>query len=134
MGEGLGGTVNLYLDTQVMVWLCEGQGEKLTPAAEAAIEESDLLISPMVLLELQYLYEIKRIGKPPMMLLRQLSTQIGLKQSEHPFASVIEAALFETWTRDPFDRVIVAHARADGISRLVTSDGKIRENYPRAVW
>ena len=126
--------MNLYLDTQVMVWLCEGQGGKLTPAAVAAIEESDLLISPMVLLELGYLYGIKRILKPPMMLLHQLATQIGLKQSDHPFASVMEAALFETWTRDPFDRVIVAHARADGIVRLVTSDSQIRENYPRAVW
>ncbi len=32
------------------------------------------------------------------------------------------------------DRVIVAHARTNGYSPLVTSDSKIRENYPKAVW
>jgi len=56
-----------YLDTQVMVWLCEGLIERLSPAAKMAIEESELVISPMVLLELEYLSEIKRIVKPPLL-------------------------------------------------------------------
>ena len=126
--------MSLYLDTQVVVWLAGGRVDKLTPAAAAAIEESELFISPMVILELEYLFEIKRIVKPPLMLLNQLETQIGLKQRDHSFSAVIQTALFETWTRDPFDRVIVAHARTDAMSPLVTSDEKIRENYPLSVW
>jgi len=126
--------VNLYLDTQVVVWLASGRTDRLTRAAAAAIEESELSISPMVTLELEYLFEIKRIVKPPLMLLNQLETQIGLKQRDQSFAAVVHTALFETWTRDPFDRVIVAHARTDGMSPLVTSDEKIRENYPRSIW
>jgi PIN domain nuclease of toxin-antitoxin system len=59
---------------------------------------------------------------------------IGLKVSDHPFPAVARAALFETWTRDPFDRMIVAQARADGYSGLVTSDEKIRENYSKTIW
>ncbi len=123
-----------YLDTQVMVWLCQKQLDKLTPKASTAIEESDLLISPMVLLELQYLYEIKRIIHPPQVLLNQLESQIGLGLCNHPFPAVVQAALFETWTRDPFDRVIVAHAKSNGYAPLVTGDSKIRENYARTVW
>ena len=123
-----------YLDTQVMVWLCEGSIERLSPAAALAIEESELVISPMVLLELEYLSEIKRIVKPPLALLNQLQTQIGLRISDHSFQAIIHTSLFETWTRDPFDRVIVAHARTDGHAPLVTSDSKVRENYRRAVW
>lgn len=123
-----------YLDTQVMVWLCEGRVERLTAAASAAVEQFDLAISPMVLLELEYLYELKRIVKQPLALLDRLAAQIGLTVRDRGFASIIHTALFETWTRDPFDRVIVAHAKADGHAPLVTSDEKIRKNYSRAVW
>ncbi len=124
----------LYLDTQVVVWLAEGRTNRLSEAAKSAIEESELAISPMVMLELEYLFEIGRIVKSPLLLLNQLESQIGLRQRDHGFAAIIQTALFETWTRDPFDRVIVAHARTDGMSKLATSDEKIRENYPRSVW
>jgi PIN domain nuclease of toxin-antitoxin system len=123
-----------YLDTQVMVWLCQRQLERLTAGARAAIEESDVLISPIVLLELEYLYEIKRLIQPPQTLLNQLESQIGLRLCDHPFPSVIQTALFETWTRDPFDRVIVAHAKSNGYAALVTSDSDIRKHYNRSVW
>jgi PIN domain nuclease of toxin-antitoxin system len=37
------------------------------------------------------------------------------------------------WTRDPFDRIIVAHA--DVVSApLLTKDQAIRRNYRRAFW
>ncbi|HKW96410.1 MAG TPA: PIN domain-containing protein [Bryobacteraceae bacterium] len=123
-----------YLDTQVIVWLCEKQLTRLTRKAAAAIEESDLLISPVVLLELQYLYEIHKILEPPQVLLNQLESQIGLQLCDHAFAPVIEAALFEGWTRDPFDRIIVAHAKANGYTPLITSDRDIRRHYSRSVW
>lgn len=123
-----------YLDTQVMVWLCERRLDRFSPDASAAIEESELRISPMVLLELAYLYEIKRIVQPPQALFGQLEAQLGLTLCDHPFPAIIQTALLETWTRDPFDRVIVAQARANGYSPLVTSDGKIRKHYSRSVW
>jgi PIN domain nuclease of toxin-antitoxin system len=123
-----------YLDTQVTVWLCQKQLGRLTRKATAAIEESELLISPVVLLELQYLYEIKKTLRPPQTLLSQLESQIGLRLCGHPFPSVAQAALFETWTRDPFDRLVVAHAKANGYAPLVTSDSEIRRHYSRSVW
>ena len=123
-----------YLDTQVMVWLCQKQLDKLSRKAKAAIEESDLLISPIVLLELQYLYEIKKLIHPPQALLSQLESQIGLRLCDHGFPSVVQAALLESWTRDPFDRLIVAHAKAHGYAPLVTSDGDIRRHYSASVW
>jgi PIN domain nuclease of toxin-antitoxin system len=122
-----------FLDTQVVVWLAEGRLARLSSAATAAIEASDVAISPMVLLELEYLYEIQRIVKQPLALVNQLQIQIGLAVCDASFGAVMHTALFETWTRDPFDRVIVAHARTAN-SPLVTSDAKIQENYPRVVW
>jgi PIN domain nuclease of toxin-antitoxin system len=126
--------LSVYIDTQVVIWLCEGAAEKLTPAASQAIESAQVEISPMVVVELEYLFEIKRILKPPMALVDQLQTLIGLRMSNHPFPAVAQAALFETWTRDPFDRLIVAQARSDGYSALVTADEKIREYYSKTIW
>jgi PIN domain nuclease of toxin-antitoxin system len=123
-----------YLDTQIVVWLCEAKLGRLTRKAAQAIEIGELAVSPMVLLELEYLYEIHRVLRPPMALVTQLQTQIGLVVRDAAFESVIRAALFETWTRDPFDRVIVAQAKADGSAVLVSSDLRIRENYAKAIW
>jgi len=123
-----------YLDTQVMVWLCQKQLQKFTPAATAAIEESDLRISPIVLLELEYLFEIKHLIKPPQVLRQQLASQIGLDVCTLAFPDVVEAALYETWTRDPFDRLIVAHAKTNACAPLITSDKKIRKHYTGSVW
>jgi PIN domain nuclease of toxin-antitoxin system len=122
-----------YLDTQLVVWLGEARLDRLTPSAQAALEDGELAISPMVLLELEYLYEIQRIVRPPLALAQQLRNQIGLEIKDAGFAAIIGTAISETWTRDPFDRIIVAHARADS-APLITSDSKIRENYPKAIW
>jgi PIN domain nuclease of toxin-antitoxin system len=134
VGKRLVGDLSIYIDTHIVIWLAEGFVEKLTPAASHAIESSQVEISPMVLIELQYLFEIKRIIKPPMALFEQLQSLIGLRTSDHPFPAVAQTALFETWTRDPFDRIIVAQARSDGYSGLVTSDTKIHENYSKTIW
>lgn len=42
-------------------------------------------------------------------------------------------ALKESWTRDPFDRLIVANAKAAG-APLITKDERIRKHYRRAIW
>ena len=126
--------MSVYLDTQIVIWISAGRMKKLTREALRTIESSDLLISPIVLVEIGYLFEINRLVKSPLAILDQLQKQIGLKVSDHPFPAIANAALFETWTRDLFDRLIVAHARSDGYSGLVTSDEKIRKNYSKAIW
>jgi PIN domain nuclease of toxin-antitoxin system len=123
----------LFLDTQIAVWLAEGRVEKLSAQATEALENSELLVSPMVLLELEYLYEIRRILIQPLAISNQLQIQIGLRVEDDSFSAALHTALFETWTHDPFDRVITAHARTAN-APLLTSDAKIRENYPRAIW
>jgi len=55
----------IYLDTHVVVWLFSGQTELLSSRAVESIEKQDLLISPFVSLELQYLFETNRISQQP---------------------------------------------------------------------
>jgi len=134
VAERLVGVVIAYLDTHVVVWLCQDNLDKLSALALDALNENDLLISPAVLIELNFLYQIGRIIRAPQDLAKQLRMQIGVRVCDHSFADMVDTALFETWTRDPFDLMIVSHAKANGYAPLVTSDEKIRRHYPKAIW
>ena len=50
-----------YLDTNVVVWLAQGSLDRISDKAKQHLNEAELLLSPMVLLELEYLFEAKRI-------------------------------------------------------------------------
>ena len=122
-----------YLDTHVAVWLLKGARD-LPQRAQCRIETDDeILISPMVLLDIQNLYEIGRLKAAPEEIFDILSATIGLRVCSHPFGLVVDQALREKWTRDPFDRIIVAHARCRG-AVLLTKDEEILRHYDLAVW
>ena len=122
-----------YLDTHAVIGLAHGR-PRIGREAARLIQRADLLISPMALVELEYLYEIGRLTLPAKDLLRKLEHEIGLRLCDLPFADVASAALDEKWTRDAFDRIIVAQARLNGLAPLISSDESIAEHYPRAVW
>lgn len=88
----------------------------------------------MAMLELEYLYELKRIRLPARDIFQKVMHEIGLRLCDLPFTSIATAALDEKWTRDPFDRVIVANAKANGFAPLLSADEEIRKRYPRTVW
>lgn len=123
----------IYLDTHAVVFVYEGDLGRLSGDALRAIEEEDdLRISPMVLLELELLHEIKRIRTAPRRLMESLANDIGLKICDAPFAAVANKASEERWTRDPFDRLIVAQARL-AAAALITRDREIRTHYSAAI-
>ena len=62
----------IYLDTHIVVWLYAGLVEKLTVTAKEAVEQYDILISHVVRLELQYLFEIGRIKTKPGTIVKSL--------------------------------------------------------------
>jgi PIN domain nuclease of toxin-antitoxin system len=84
-------------------------------------------------LELEYLHEIGRLTPGASAVIAALAEDIGLTICRLPFSTVVERALQEKWIRDPFDRLIVANAKAND-APLVTRDEKIREHYRRALW
>jgi PIN domain nuclease of toxin-antitoxin system len=55
----------IYLDTHVVAWLYAGELGRLSQFASERIEAEDVLISPMVVLELTYLHEIERLPELP---------------------------------------------------------------------
>ena len=84
-------------------------------------------------LELQYLFEIQRTAEPATVVVAALERDVGLSVCDLPFREVVDAALVQSWTRDPFDRIIVSQAALRGL-RLVTKDRLIRESFAHAVW
>ena len=109
----------LLLDTNALIWL--HQRDRRTKRLEKNIT---LYASPASLLELQILVEAGRL---------RLRSGYGVDQfvgdarwllDDPPAADWFSHAVEVSWTRDPFDRLIVAHAELRGW-RLATGDAEL---------
>lgn len=87
----------------------------------------------MAVLELRYLHEVQRARDPVPVMLAALRQEIDLEITDAPVGELGQAAMDLSWTRDPFDRLIAAHAIVAN-APLVTADEKIREHLPLAIW
>lgn len=107
--------------------------EKIPAAAHAAIDEHEPRFSPIAALELTYLHEIRRARDPLSTMLAALRRDIGLELLDASATELAQAATDLSWTRDPFDRLIAAHAIVAN-APLVTADETMLENLPEAIW
>lgn len=121
------------LDTHVTLWLYTGETKRLSARALQEVERGGLEVSPIVELEIAFLNEIGRVADTPGMILSALSSSIGLRVAQIGFAPLCSAAVGITWTRDPFDRMLAAHAVVAGLP-LLTKDQTILENLDLAFW
>jgi PIN domain nuclease of toxin-antitoxin system len=97
--------VVILLDTNAVIWLEQGH-----PRARPLLKDRRrLYVSPATLLELQFLQETGRIRM-------DVASVSALGQDERwllddpPAAAWFLRAADLVWTRDPFDRLIAAHA------------------------
>lgn len=70
----------VHLDAHVVVWLYVGDRGRLAPIADR-LEGAHLVVSPMVALELQHLYEIDRLQVAASEVIRDLRQRVGLRLS-----------------------------------------------------
>lgn len=122
-----------FLDTHIVCWLYAGRVDLLSKSAIDAIEQSLLTVSPMVLLELTYLNEIGRITRTANEIIQTLQRDIGLQVQETALSTLVAQAQMLSWTRDPFDRMIVAQAAMQEHG-LITKDSLIKEHYLNVIW
>lgn len=109
----------ILLDTNALIWV-DQRHRRARPLLETP---QRLAVSPASILELRFLIELGR--------LRLRSGSMGsLVEDDRwivddvPSVEWFEEAAEESWTHDPFDRLIVAHARHRGW-RLATGDAAL---------
>jgi PIN domain nuclease of toxin-antitoxin system len=124
--------MSCFLDTHILIWLYEKRLNLLSEKAKKCIEENDLLVCPIINLEIEYLFEIKKIKDNAETIIGYLEKNIGLRVQNCEFKEIIEISINEKWTRDPFDRIIVAHAKYMDLT-LISKDEKINKNYFRTM-
>ncbi len=122
----------IFLDTNAVIYLYSGHRD-FSERVQKFINENDCFVSPLVKLELQYLHEIGRGKKKAQTIIDTLNHEIGLEVHDYSLEALIASALEISWTRDPFDRLITAHAKAAN-KFLITSDKTIQKHYSKAIW
>jgi len=122
-----------YVDTHLLLWLYSGDLGLISERVKVIIETHELLYSPIVKLEIQYLKEINKVKEGPMKIIESLTREIGLRESNINFAKIVDTSIKLTWTGDPFDRLIVSNALIKN-SILLTKDETILNNYKKSVW
>ena len=116
----------ILLDTNALIWLEQGHPRSRT------LQQADrqLYVSPATLLELQFLIEVGRIRLRSGTLDRLADDDRWLLD-DPPAAAWFRQALDLSWTRDPFDRLLVAHARLRGWQFATADDALIKRLAPR---
>jgi PIN domain nuclease of toxin-antitoxin system len=111
----------ILLDTNAVIWLDQGH-PRSRPLTRI---KSALYVSPATLLELQFLAEANRI-KLPHGDAQSLASDGPWLLDDPPAAAWFAEAIDLNWTRDPFDRLIAAHAQLRGW-RVATGDSRLLE-------
>jgi PIN domain nuclease of toxin-antitoxin system len=110
----------ILLDTNAIIWLQIGHPR----TRQLARLSQPLHVSPASMLELQFLVEAGRLELAADF--AQIAAAMGWLVDDPPAAAWFEIATDLGWTRDPFDRLLVAHAQLRGW-RLATGDAAIVE-------
>jgi PIN domain nuclease of toxin-antitoxin system len=114
----------ILLDTNALIWL--GQGHK---RVRDLARFARLYVSPASVLELQFLAEAGRLRMSSGLSAFSIVDDRRWLLDDPPSAKWFEAAAGLGWTRDPFDRLIVGHARLRGW-KLATSDTALIDQLP----
>jgi PIN domain nuclease of toxin-antitoxin system len=122
--------LTLLLDTHFLLWI-------LTEATR--LDEFPWLedhrpwgVSPVAFLELQFLGEIGRLEVKTPELVDAVLADRRFVVDEPPLLVLVRAALDVGWTRDPFDRLLVAHSTARRVP-LCTVDRRLRDRHSLLV-
>lgn len=115
------------LDTHFVLWIVAG-ADRLSsfPWIE---RYQPWGVSPVSLLEIQYLAEIGRIEVQNPQFTDALAGDSRFVIDEIPLVPLIRRAIELTWTRDPFDRLIAAHSSVRRLP-LCTTDRTVRSHHP----
>jgi PIN domain nuclease of toxin-antitoxin system len=122
--------VNCLLDTHFVLWITVD-----SPRLDAyrwLDDQRPWGVSPVSLLELQFLSEVGRIRLRMRDFLEALSADERFVIDEVPLMALVQNAFSLAWTRDPFDRLICAHSTTRRVP-LCTVDRSLLAHHDRVV-
>lgn len=124
------------LDTHALLWWMAG-ADRLSPAARALFEDpqSELLWSSVSTAELAIKASIGRLqlARPLPELIGRVFAEDGIEPLELRHVHAFELGRLPLHHRDPFDRLLVAQARSEGVP-LVSKDASISLYDVRVIW
>lgn len=123
----------LHLDTHVVCWLYAGRTDHLSERVQILIEQHTLHISPWVLCELQAMHEKGVLTLPAAPLFDDLERRLGLQIAPGEASAIAKASFAMAWAQDPYDRMIVAHAKLAEVP-LASKDAHLHTHFPQVVW
>ena len=115
-------TAVILLDTHAAIWLAQGHRR-----SRPLDRFPRLYLSPISLLEIQFLAESGRLRLADRRSPFELASDDRWVLDEPPSGKWFGAACSLGWTRDPFDRLIAAHAHVRGW-KLATADDVLLEH------
>ena len=118
--------MNVLLDTHFLLWTVTG-ADRLRDYPWLD-EYRPWGISPVSLLEIQFLAELGRLEVHQPGFSQAVAADPRFLIDEVPLVALVEKALPLSWTRDPFDRLLAAHSEARRIP-LCSLDRRIRTNH-----
>ena len=118
--------MSLLLDTHFLIWLVLGSRRLAEfPWIE---RHRPWGVSPVSFLEIQFLAEVGRLSVRNPEFVDTVMADPRFTVDDVPLVRLVRHALGLGWTRDPFDRLLVAHSAARR-TPLCTTDRVIRANH-----
>jgi len=113
--------LTLLLDTHFLIWLV--LGSKRIAKFPWLDRYRPWGVSPVSFLEIQFLAEIGRLAVRNPEFTNAVMSDGRFAVDDIPLTSLVRYALQLDWTRDPFDRLLVAHSSARRIAFCTTDRG-----------
>jgi PIN domain nuclease of toxin-antitoxin system len=118
--------VTVLLDTHFLIWLV--LGSKRLAEFPWLEQHRPWGVSPVSFLEIQLLSEMGRLAVRNPEFTSAVMDDARFTVDDIPLLTVVRRGLDLAWTRDPFDRLLVAHSVARRIP-LCTADRSIRAHH-----
>jgi PIN domain nuclease of toxin-antitoxin system len=119
--------VTILLDTHFLIWLV--LGSKRLAEFPWIDRYRPWGVSPVSFLEIQFLAEIGRLSVRNPEFTAAVMDDASFTVDDIPLVTLVRHALRLDWTRDPFDRLLVAHSSARRVP-FCTLDCRVRPRHP----
>ena len=128
--------MSILLDTHVFIWAAGGE-RRLSPAATALLEDSNEVIFLSAVssweISIKWSKGSLELPQPPGIFIREAIANAGISQLAITVDDSCVVADLPFHHRDPFDRLLIAQARSNGL-RIFSSDPVFKKYEVDVFW